>query len=304
MLTRCGTGTVSGRAGGEKRASACPATSLRLIPPSATCTPGAAVLAVSRRATTGCGACSSPSVAWPWWCSPSGSASSSCATTAAGRAQPDRDRRPRPSPASVTSAAAPATSTAPPRRPPPRRWRRSRHRVHRRRRRPWPPTTAAPTTARQRAPPPTSRSERGKAVATAQALLDAFADGSWNDARTLNPGRNESDAFLQNAYGPIEQATVDPGRGHRRSTVAVRRALRHRRPTRTSRPVSRRCCMCSHWQVDVEAQTIVRLDSARHPGRERFRRPEDAGRASCLGLRHRCPLRLNPEGVYSGTRPS
>src|SRR5262245_56417017 len=60
-----------------------------------------------------------------------------------------------------------------------------------------PPTTSATTAAT--APPPSSPttvpSEQAKAVATAQALLDALASGRWNEARTLNPGRNESDAF-------------------------------------------------------------------------------------------------------------
>jgi hypothetical protein len=101
-----------------------------------------------------------------------------------------------------------------------------------------------------------------RAVATTQALLDAFADGRWNDARTLNPGRNESDAFLQQAYGPIVSATaipavVTPVNG---GEYDVRFGI----VAHENQPTGRQTVlMCSHWQVNVEAQTVERLDSAR-----------------------------------------
>jgi hypothetical protein len=101
-----------------------------------------------------------------------------------------------------------------------------------------------------------------RAVATTQALLDAFADGRWNDARTLNPGRNETDAFLQQAYGPIESATaipavVTPVNG---GEYDVRFGI----VAHENQPTGRQTVlMCSHWKVDVEAQTVERLDSAR-----------------------------------------
>ena len=121
-------------------------------------------------------------------------------------------------------------------------------------------TTAANTTVTTIATVATDSAAR--AVATAQALLDAFADGRWNDARTLNPGRNETDAFLQQAYGPIESATaipavVTPVNG---GEYDVRFGI----VAHENQPTGRQTVlMCSHWQVDVEAQTVERLDSAR-----------------------------------------
>ena len=117
------------------------------------------------------------------------------------------------------------------------------------------PTTAATTTT-VAADPAT------RAVATAQALLNAFADGRWNDARTLNPGRNETDAFLQQAYGPIEAATVIPAAvtpvNDGEDDVRFGIVAHENQPTGPQTVL-----MCSHWQVNVEAQTIERLDSAR-----------------------------------------
>jgi hypothetical protein len=101
-----------------------------------------------------------------------------------------------------------------------------------------------------------------RAVATAQALLDAFADGRWSDARTLNPGRNETDAFLQQAYGPIESATAIPA-----AVTPVNGGeydVRFGIVAHENQPTGRQTVlMCSHWQVDVDAQTVQRLDSAR-----------------------------------------
>jgi hypothetical protein len=101
-----------------------------------------------------------------------------------------------------------------------------------------------------------------RAVATTQALLDAFADGRWNDARTLNPGRNESDAFLQQAYGPIVSATAIPA-----AVTPVNGGeydVRFGIVAHENQPTGRQTVlMCSHWQVNVEAQTVERLDSAR-----------------------------------------
>ena len=101
-----------------------------------------------------------------------------------------------------------------------------------------------------------------RAVATTQALLDAFADGRWNDARTLNPGRNETDAFLQQAYGPIVSATAIPA-----AVTPVNGGeydVRFGIVAHENQPTGRQTVlMCSHWQVNVEAQTVERLDSAR-----------------------------------------
>ena len=128
---------------------------------------------------------------------------------------------------------------------------------------PAPPTTAAPTSPAT-APPPqtTAPSEEAKALATAQALLDALASGRWNDARTLNPGRNESDAFLQNAYGPMEQATIVPAAV--KPLSADRFDMRLGIVSHEAQPGGQQTVLlCSHWQVDAATQTIVRLASAR-----------------------------------------
>ena len=129
-----------------------------------------------------------------------------------------------------------------------------------------PPTTAAPTTAAPTspatAPPTTAPSEEAKAVATAQALLDALANGQWSAARTLNPGRNESDAFLQNAYGPMEQATIVPATV--KPLSADRFDLRIGIVSHEAQPAGQQTVLlCSHWQVDAAAQTVVRLASTR-----------------------------------------
>ena len=124
-------------------------------------------------------------------------------------------------------------------------------------------TTVAPTTASSAPPSLTPAPDpAANAVATAQALLDAFADGRWNDARTLNPGRNESDAFLQTAYGPIVRAKVIPA-----SVTPVnggRYDMRIGIVSHEDQPAGQQTVlMCSHWQVDVASRTIQRLDSAR-----------------------------------------
>jgi hypothetical protein len=126
-----------------------------------------------------------------------------------------------------------------------------------------PPTTATPTSPAT-APPPqtTAPSEETKALATAQALLDALANGQWNDARTLNPGRNESDAFLQRTYGPIEQATIVPAAVKPLSADRFDMRLgivSHEAQAGGQQTV----LLCSHWQVDAASQTVVRLASTR-----------------------------------------
>jgi hypothetical protein len=117
--------------------------------------------------------------------------------------------------------------------------------------------STAPATSTTVAPNPATR-----AVATAQALLNAFAEGRWNDARSLNPGRNETDAFLQQAYGPIESATVIPAAvtpvNGGEYDVRFGIVAHENQPTGPQTVL-----MCSHWQVNVNAQTIERLDSAR-----------------------------------------
>jgi len=126
-----------------------------------------------------------------------------------------------------------------------------------------PTTTAAPTTPATAPPPLTPAPDPAtNAVATAQALLDAFAEGRWNDARTLNPGRNESDAFLQTAYGPIEQATIIPASV--KPLSGGRYDMRFGIVSHELQPAGpQTVLMCSHWQVDTATQTVRRYDSAR-----------------------------------------
>jgi hypothetical protein len=120
------------------------------------------------------------------------------------------------------------------------------------------PTTAAPVTGTSTTSPDTSTS----AVATAQALLDALADGRWNDARVLNPGRNETDAFLQSQYGPLEQATIVPAKIT--PVSAGRFDLRFGIVAHEAQPTGQQTVlMCSHWQVDVATKTVQRISSVR-----------------------------------------
>jgi hypothetical protein len=118
-----------------------------------------------------------------------------------------------------------------------------------------PPKTVAPVTTLGNDP-------SAQAVATAQAFLNALADGRWNDARVLNPGRHESDAFLQTQYGPLENATVIPAR--MTPEPAGRYDMRFGIVAHESQPTGHQTVlMCSHWQVDVPDHTIVRIASAR-----------------------------------------
>ena len=99
-------------------------------------------------------------------------------------------------------------------------------------------------------------------MATAQALADALADGRWNDARILNPGGDQSDAFLQTMYGPIEEATLVP------AAVAPLRDdrydLRVGIVAHENQPTGHQTVlMCSHWQVDLDTKTVLRIASAR-----------------------------------------
>jgi hypothetical protein len=128
--------------------------------------------------------------------------------------------------------------------------------------------TVAPTTATTAAttPPaaPTSAADdlSTRAVATAQALLDALADGRWNDARTLNPGRDESDAFLQQQYGALEQATIVPARVTPEANGLY--DLRFGIVAHEAQPTGEQTVlMCSHWQVDLPTRTVQRIASTR-----------------------------------------
>ena len=127
------------------------------------------------------------------------------------------------------------------------------------------PTTTAPTGPPATTGPPAPASAPDPstdAVATAQALVDALVDGRWNDARVLNPGRNESDAFLQTAYGPIEEATVVPAAvtlmGDDRYDMRLGIVAHENQPTG-----QRTVLMCVHWQVDLDTKTVLRIASAR-----------------------------------------
>jgi hypothetical protein len=123
-------------------------------------------------------------------------------------------------------------------------------------------TTAAPVTTTTAAPTTSRPDASTSAVATAQALLDALADGRWNDVRVLNPGRSESDAFLQSQYGPLEQATIVPAKIT--PVSSGRFDLRFGIVAHEAQPTGQQTVlMCSHWQVDVPARTIQRIASAR-----------------------------------------
>jgi hypothetical protein len=164
---------------------------------------------------------------------------------------------------SVTSAARPATSTAPPPSAAPTTAVVTIPATAPPTTTAAPSTTTAPTSAATAPPPQTTvPSEEAKAIATAQALLDALANGRWNDARTLNPGRNESDAFLQNAYGPIEQATIVPAAVT--PLTADQFDMRIGIVSHEAQPAGQQTVLlCSHWQVDAARQTVVRLASTR-----------------------------------------
>jgi hypothetical protein len=122
--------------------------------------------------------------------------------------------------------------------------------------------TPAPGTAPAASTPDPAADAAAGVVATAQALLDAYAEGRWNDARSLNPGRDESDDFLQQAYGPIVDATLIPAAvtpvGDGRYDLRFGLVVHEDQPTGQQTVL-----MCSYWQVDPEQKTVDRLASAR-----------------------------------------
>jgi hypothetical protein len=122
------------------------------------------------------------------------------------------------------------------------------------------PATSAPAATAPTVPvsPTTVPTGAQRAVAVAQRLGDALAAGRWDEARALNPGRNESDAFLQQEYGPLVRTTVVP--------VAVQDVggdhfdLRLGLVAHEEQPSGRQSVlMCAHWNVDVAANTVTRL---------------------------------------------
>ena len=123
-----------------------------------------------------------------------------------------------------------------------------------------PPTTTPASTTTAAAEPATS-SPAG-AIRTAQSLMNALAAGRWNEARLLNPGRNESDSTLQSEYGPLVEASIVPatvtplgdGRYDMRFGVVAHESEATGHQTSV---------LCSHWQVDVPDRTVDRISSAR-----------------------------------------
>jgi hypothetical protein len=100
--------------------------------------------------------------------------------------------------------------------------------------------------------------EEQRAVALAQELGDALASGRWEAARTLNPGRDESDAFLQQEYGPLVETTVVPASVV--ETTSGQFDLRLGLVAHEEQPTGRQSVlMCAHWLVNVPANTVTRL---------------------------------------------
>jgi hypothetical protein len=116
------------------------------------------------------------------------------------------------------------------------------------------------TTLAPEAVTPTPQARR--AVAIAQELGDALAAGQWDTARALNPGRGESDAFLQATYGPLVETTVVPAAVV--ETTAGRFDLRLGLVAHEAQATGRQSVlMCAHWTVDVPAATVTRLSFTR-----------------------------------------
>jgi hypothetical protein len=92
----------------------------------------------------------------------------------------------------------------------------------------------------------------------AQQLGDALAAGQWDAARALNPGRNESDAFLQQEYGPLVRTTIVPATvidaGGGRFDLRIGLVAHEEQPTGQQSVL-----MCAHWKVDVPASTVARM---------------------------------------------
>jgi hypothetical protein len=124
---------------------------------------------------------------------------------------------------------------------------------------PAPPAPAAPgPPAPAPAPPSSTAAQALQAVALAQQLGDALAAGRWDAARALNPGRNESDAFLQQEYGPLVRTTIVPATvvdaGGGRFDLRLGLVAHEDQPTGQQSVL-----MCAHWKVDVPATTVVRM---------------------------------------------
>jgi hypothetical protein len=131
-------------------------------------------------------------------------------------------------------------------------------------------------------------------VATAQALVDALADGRWNDARILNPGGDESDAFLRTVYGPIEEATLIPA-----AVTPLRDDqydLRVGIVAHENQPAGQQTVlMCSHWQVDLDTKTVLRIASARLRVEGGYVAPNSRAlelSTACASIRSSEPLRV------------
>jgi hypothetical protein len=125
-------------------------------------------------------------------------------------------------------------------------------------------TTAPPTTtpaSTTTAAGPATSSPAG-AIRTAQSLMNALAAGRWNEARLLNPGRNESDSTLQSEYGPLVEASIVPAAvtplGDGRYDMRLGVVAHESEATGHQTSV-----LCSHWQVDVPDRTVDRISSAR-----------------------------------------
>ncbi len=158
-------------------------------------------------------------------------APSAAATTDPATSAPVETTAPATSTAASTSAA-PAPTAAP---PPPA---------------PAPVATPGPATGEQRA------------IALAQELGDALAAGRWDAARALNPGRDESDAFLQQEYGPLVRTTIVPATV--RPVGGERFDLRLGLVAHEEQPTGRQSVlMCAHWNVNLAANTVTRLSFAR-----------------------------------------
>jgi hypothetical protein len=129
-------------------------------------------------------------------------------------------------------------------------------------------TTPAPVAPPQPVPPPppapptAPSTPEAQAVALAQQFEDALAAGRWDEARALNPGRGESDEFLEQTYGAIVGATIIPAttqpRGDGRVDLRIGVVSHEQQPTGAQSVL-----LCALWRVDVDSGTITRIDFTR-----------------------------------------
>jgi hypothetical protein len=100
-----------------------------------------------------------------------------------------------------------------------------------------------------------------RALAIAQDMADALADGDWRAVRRLSPTDRRTDAQLATDYAGLDSSTVVPASEAQLSSGLV--DLRVGLVAHETRPAGPQTSLfCAHWIVDPANSTVQRLDAA------------------------------------------